>query len=297
MFRGRSKSKKRFPHLASYVRDVTEKRITRLQVISNLIGVGIVALTAPIFGVVTGFATQSFGSGLIGALIAMPLSVFAWYLVDKRIRRPKTDEEAKRMESWKWSAEFWKLEQQRKLYKQLDPTMSQLMEAAAYHYDRIKNATSGPFWASENLPGHWRSVREQALAAADQAMEELVILSSTCMGEPETDRSKAFKEVVEDFVELDWIEAIGSLKEIRDSDWTKYAHHSPNTKHAFEPARNIAERLKRLADEIESKSEEVVKESGVQIPVESAVSSIDVVLSEISSVSEAEEELQQRTKS
>lgn len=194
------------------------------------------------------------------------------------------------------SSEMWKLEQQRKLHKQLDPSMSQLLEAAAYHYSRIVAATSGKFWTSDQLPAHWRSVREQALAAAEQAMEELIMLGSTCMGEPETNRGKAIKEAVEDLVDFDIVVAIGELRDVAAADWTKFSHHSPNTKHAFEPARDIAERLKKLADEIESRSEEVIKESGVRIPVESAVSSIDVVLSEMTSVSEAEEELQHRTK-
>ncbi len=293
MFNGGVRSGKRFPNLTDYLRKVVETRLSRVQRVSNMIGCGLVALTTPLAGLSFGVGFASLGAGLLAACLAMPLSVYAWYLIDKRLRSPRTPEEAKRLEAWKAASQLLSLEQQRRLHKLMDPRMSQLLEAAAVHYGRIAAALGSDYWSSESLPAHWRSVRSQAMEAADQAMEELVMLAMPCIGEPQTDKGKAFKEAVEDIFDMDFIMAIGNLKEIASSDWTKYAHHSPNAPVAFTAGRNTAEKLKRLADEVEAKTAEVAL-AGQTIEVGTAADSIDVVLSEISAVKEAETELQQR---
>ena len=294
MFAGRSHSSKRFPNLADYFRKVVERRLSRVQRLSNAIGCGLVALTTPLAGLAFGVGFSSLGAGLLAATLAMPVSVFAWYLIDKRLRRSRSPEEAKRMESWKASASLLSLEQQRRLHKLMDPTMSQLLEAAAFHYARIDAALASDYWSSESLPAHWRSVRSQSQEAADQAMEELVMLAMPCMGEPQADRGKVFKEAVEDLFDMDIVVAIGGIKEVATADWTRFAHRSPNASFAFESGRRTAEMLKKLADEIESKTSEVVIASGAVIDTGTAADSINVVLSEISAVKEAEDELQQR---
>jgi hypothetical protein len=293
VFYGRSRSSKRFPNLADYLRQVVETRLSRVQRLSNAIGCGLVTLTTPLAGLAFGVGFASLGIGLLAATLAMPLSVYGWYLIDKRLRRARTPEEAKRMEAWKAAGSLLSVEQQRRLHKVMDPTMSQLLEAAAYHYARIQSALTNEFWSRDNLPAHWRSVRSQALEAADQAMEELVMLAMPCMGEPQSDRGKAIKEAVEDIFDMDFLVAIGNLKDVATSDWTKFAHRSPNAPIAFEAGRNTAEKLKKLADEIEKQTHQVAVETQ-PIDVGTAADSIDVVLSEISNVKCAEEELQQR---
>lgn len=253
-------------------------------------------LATPIVVTIAWLASRDIGVAVLSAVVAWPLSALAWYAVDRRLRRSKSPEEAKRMESWKASQELHQLDQQRRFHKRMDPSMSQLLEAAAFHYSRIQAATTGSFWSSELLPAHWRSVRSQSLEAAEQAMEQLVVLAMPCVGDPQTDRGTAFKEAVEDLVDLDLGMAFDSLREVATADWTRYAHRSPNTKAAFEPGRAIAERMKRLADEVEQRAEDAVKESGETLPADSAVNSLDVVLSEISAVEKAEDELQQRTR-
>ena len=294
MFSGRSGSNKRFPNLADYLRKVVERRLSRVARLSTMIGCGLVATVTPIVALLAGLIGGTIGAGLLGATLAMPLSIFAWYLVDKKLRKPKSPEEAHRMEAWKGASQLLSLEQQRRLHKLMDPTMSQLLEAAAYHYVRLDNAVSSEFWNRDSLPAHWRSVRSQAIEAADQAMEELVMLALPCMGEPQSDRGKAFKEAFEDLFDLDFMMAIGNLREVATADWTRYAHRSPNAPLAFTAARPLAERLKRLADEIERKTGEAAVAVGTPIEVTSAADSIDVVLSEIKAVKEAEDELQQR---
>jgi hypothetical protein len=290
-----SKRKKRFPHLAAFLTNVVELRIWNPQRVSAAIGGAIVILATPLVGIATYFATNEIVFGFIGAAAAIPVSTLIWYIIDRQLRKPKNAEEERRMAAWIHAESMLRMDKQRKLHKWMDPSMSQLLEASAFHYGRILGAVSSSFWSSPDLPPHWTSVREQALVAADQAMEELVVLAAPCMGKPETDRGSAFKEAVEDLVDGDFAIAIGGFKEATNADWTRYAHHSPNTKVAFEPARKIGDRLKKLADQIEAKSQEAVKDSGEQIMVEAAVSSIDMVLGEMSTVEEAEKELQQRT--
>lgn len=294
MFAGGSRSSKRFPNLAEYLRKVVERRFSRVGRISGLIGFGLVSLSTPLAGLAFGVGFASLGIGLLAATLALPLSVYAWYLIDKRLRTPRTPQEAKRMEAWKSASTLLGLEQQRRLHKLMDPTMSQLLEAAAFHYVRIDASLSNDFWTREDLPAHWRSVQAQASEAAEQAMEELVMLAVPCMGEPQSDKNKAFKEAVEDIFDMDFIVAIGNLKSIATADWTKYAHRSPHAPIAFQAGRKIAEKLKKLADEVESQTANAVVESRTVVEGSTAADSIDVVLSEISAVRGAEDELQQR---
>ncbi len=294
MFAGRPRSSKRFPNLADFLRRLVERRFSRIQRVSNMVGCGLIGLAAPLAALAFGVGFSSVGAGLVAATLAVPLSVFAWYLVDKKLRTPRSPEEARRMEAWKGASSLLTLEQQRKLHRQMDPSMSQLLEAGAYHYMRIDAALSANFWNSETVPAHWRSVRSQAIEAADQAMEELVMLALPCMGEPQSDKGKVFKEAVEDLFEMDFLMAIGNLKQIAGSDWTKYAHKSANAPLAFTAARPIAERLKKLADQVEAKAGEAAVSTGTYADAITATDSIDVVLSEIAAVKQAEEELQQR---
>jgi len=296
VFTDRSRSSKRFPNLAGYLRKVVERRLTRVQRLSNWIGAGLVTLLTPLAALSFGVGFGSLGIGLLAATLAFPLSLFAWYVIDKRLNRPKTEEEARRMEAWRGAQSLLSIEQQRRLHKLMDPSISQLLEAAAFHYARIDAATSSDFWNRESLPAHWRSVRGQAQEAADQAMEELVMLALPCMGEPQADRGKAMKNAIEDLFEMDLVIAIGGIKDAATADWTRFAHRSPLAPRTFEVGRVIAEKLKRLADEVEAKASEAAVESGSHIEVGTAADSIDVVLSEISAVKEAEDELQQRVK-
>jgi hypothetical protein len=293
VFAGRASSK-RFPNLHEFLRKLVEERLTRKNRLSSMVGCGLVGIAAPIAALAFGLGFASVGAGLLAATLAVPLSAYAWYLVDKKLRSPRTPEEARRMEAWKGAASLLTLEQQRRLHKQMDPSMSQLLEAAAYHYMRIDAAVSSEFWNRDSLPAHWRSVRSQAVEAADQAMEELVMLSLPCMGEPQADKGKVFKEAVEDLFEMDFLMAIGNLKQIASSDWTKYAHKSANAPLAFTAARPIAERLKKLADQVEAMASEAAVSSGTYADAATAADSIDVVLSEIAAVKQAEDELQQR---
>jgi hypothetical protein len=287
---------KRFPNLAEYLRKVVEKRLWRKQRLSSAVGCGLIGLAAPAAALGFGLAFGSLAAGLLAATLAMPVSVYAWYLFDKKLRKPRSPEEERRSEAWKGAQHLLGLEQQRRLHKLMDPSMSQLLEAAAYHYVRIDAAFASDFWNQERLPAHWRSVRSQAVEAADQAMEELLMLALPCMGEPQADRGKAFKEAVEDLFDMDFLLAIGNLKQVAGADWTKYAHKSPNAPLAFTAARPIAEKLKKLADKVEHQANEAVLQSGRFEHVSSAADSIDVVLSEMSAVKEAEEELQTRVK-
>lgn len=242
----------------------------------------------------TWFATNSLAPTVVVGAIAFPLSLIAWYLIDRKIKSPKSPAEARRFQAWRIAGTFHTLENQRRLHKKLDPTISQLLEAAAFHYQRIQTSLGGGYWHSEHLPAHWVTVRTQASEAAEQAMEELLLLAEPCVGEPETNKGKAMKEVVEDFFELDIGEAIGGLREIANSDWTRYSHSSPYAPMAFDTGRKIAERLRKLADEVENKGKEVAIESGAQVAIQTATDSIDIVLSEIASVREAEGELRER---
>lgn len=290
----RSRSQKRFPKLTGYLNVVVEKRVLRQNVLSSILGVASVAAIVPSVLFLTWLQTHGIGPTVLAGALALPVSILVWALADRKIRQPKSPQEQKRMEAWRAAAQLSSLAKQHRLHKRLDPTISQLLEAAAFHYERITTSLSGAYWSGESLPAHWRSVKSQAQEAADQAMEELILLAAPCVGDPQSDKGKVLKEAVEDLFELDIGEAISGFRDLANADWTRFAHHSPYAAQSFESGRSVAERLKRLADEIERKGVEVASETGALVSVTTASDSIDIVLNEIATVREAEGELRER---
>ncbi|MDI9636868.1 hypothetical protein QM565_14020 [Geitlerinema splendidum] len=184
----------------------------------------------------------------------------------------------------------WQLDKQRKLHKWLDPVAGQLLEASALHWDRVHTILSGSSWQNEELGGHWVAIREKSLKAADLAMAEILMLCARCVGEPTKNRSDDWKDILEDFAELDFEDAIRGLNKAIATDSKSYKFTSPEARIVFEPARQIAERLKQLADQVEQSAQQAALE--ITIPHGSyATESIDVLLGEFRSISMAESEL------
>ena len=181
----------------------------------------------------------------------------------------------------------------KKLHRWLDPIAGQLLEAGTYHWKRVHDHLNLPFWQSDDLPNHWSALREKSIEAADNAMAELVVLCSGCVGEPTKSRDDDLKDVIEDFVDLDIQDALQGLGRIVSSDDQAYSFHSPEAQVIFEPGRAIAERLKELADQVEQASTRARSES-VDIPAGAySTESIDILLIEFRAVKQAEDELHQ----
>lgn len=185
-----------------------------------------------------------------------------------------------------------KLDNDRKLPKWIDPVAIQLLEAGAYHWSRVTMAFDDPRWGDAQLPTHWLSLRERASKAAELAMAELVILCEKCVGEPPKNRKSDYQSVFDDFVSLDIEDAIRGLAKVTATHPSEYRFTSASTPVIFEEAKELAENLKSLADEVEEATR-IAKTEIPELRANLARESIEGLLSEIRHVKKAESELHQ----
>jgi hypothetical protein len=174
----------------------------------------------------------------------------------------------------------------RKLGEKVDPMVIQLLDASAVHYGRVHAMANGPSWTKESS-GTRSQLREQILTASEEAMDELLDLAKSCVGEPR--RKDQITDFVDGMATFDFADAITRLKGMVSADaWVDRAHRSPNASLVFDPMRSIAERLKMLADELEQTSVSMI--STMDTPRTSSLA-LDGLLAEVRAVREAEEEL------
>jgi uncharacterized membrane protein YccC len=266
-FTGKSKQ---LPYLSEYINEAN----ARNQLSSNPDG-GWVAAAAVLGALV--FVLMRFigGPALIGGLIMAALVMVAadaW----RRYKQKKNPVDPLQRESNEIVKDLAGSLERRRLHRDLDSGGAELLEECARHWRRATDALDSPFWTSPNLPLHWQSVREQAKQAADRAMQEVIVLLADAY-QPKP-RQPMWQEVIEDVAE-------------------QYLNQSPQRRSdslplLFEPARKIAEKLKMLAAEVEEATKEVVAE-GHQVGHFTSSDAMELCLSELRTIRQAEEELRQ----
>lgn len=249
-------------------------------------------------GAVTGSLVMVFGQGF-GWAFLVGLGVFgAGQVLVSQIHRRKllrrTANDARIEEAYEAMGRYVKLAQNRRLHKDLDPAIGQILEACAIHHERAHTALTSSFWNNPNLEGHWAALRSQCLQALDEAMCEALVLGQTCIGKaPDKARSNKVAEIIEDFADLDIIDALDGLKVLTGKGKIDpFAYQSPNSRVVFGPIRDIAERLQKLADEVERHSQRAIRGSRLS-NVGAGSASIDLILGEMKSIESAEQELSQ----
>jgi hypothetical protein len=160
-----------------------------------------------------------------------------------------------------------------RLHRDLNPAAAQLLEESARNWNRIESSLNTPFWSSEVLPAHWKTIRAQSKNAADSAMEELMVLLRD--GYMPNASKPGWEEVIEDVVE---------------TYVTGPRRRGGQMPVAFDQAREIAEKLKLLASEVEQSSRQLVTDG--QMPTDfSSANALDLALNDFRTVREAEHEL------
>jgi len=226
----------------------------------------------------------------ISTVIGVPVvfGLITW--LAKLLYNPRTPEQERRARFRSILQKYHPPLSRKKLHREFDPVAGQLMEAAAFHYNRIQTGLSTAAWTNPELPLHWRGVRVQILQSADEAMADAAMLCVDCLGKPQKTRQTDLKEAFEDFVDLDWVEALQGLGLAVGADDERYRYRSPHLSVVFQPTKDIAEKLKLLADEVEKRSGDLVRDA-VRPMASGSTASIDAVLSEIQLLNEAETEL------
>lgn len=213
---------------------------------------------------------------LLNVTVGLPVAAALAAWAASKYRRPKLPKDKRQADISRAASEMRQLASRKRLAKALGPALAPLMEEAARHWSRTMAALNGPLWTGESLPGHWRAVREKAIAAANDAMGDLVLIASSHL-KPVSSKTY-WQEIVGEMVSI----AVGAP--------------SPEGREpipaGFEAARMIADKLSLLANEVERTAVRAVKEQREDTPLPSA-SSLDSALEEFRSVHEAERELRQ----
>lgn len=284
-----SKNRKDHPYFAGFMKWQQEQSVP--EVASTAIGGAALGL-----GVITvGLGLAFLRIPIASVPILIAAAALLGFSLSKFLRKPKLSptELERREKISRAIAQFTNLSRERKLHKSMDPAILQLLEAASFHWTRLKSLLDSPSWTGASVGDHWKTIRAQSWQAANHAMEELVLMSTSCIGEPQGDKQRAVKEIMGDFRDLDFMDALQGLSRIANSDWSDYSYRSPNAPLLFEPGRLLAEKIKTLADEIERTTSSVNPEAQVY-STQNAADSLDGILSEIRAVREAETELQQQ---
>lgn len=283
------KRSKRFPYLRDYI-DKTLEEATREMVQSvppiafGVAAMGAMALFASLV------AAGAWIAALAGCAVFGVASLAVGATVVRRQRLQNDPEARRRSEVARFAGELKQLSEQRKLHRWVDPVALQYLEASAYQWARLRSALSGAQWSGPDVPPYWAGLKKQAEQAADLAMGDLMILCKGCVGPPRQDKESEIKGIVEDLVDLDIADALQGLKRMASSDWTAYAHQSPQLAAVLPTVRSVSERLASLAEEIGAKSAEFAQ-TGLPPMGARSVDSIDVVLGELRAVEQAEQEL------
>lgn len=294
-----AKFKRAYPYLSSYLEAARQDPVSRRVAASQ--GTGCLAVMAGVsIGVLAGIFVfgqmpaplgGSFAAlnwGVVGIVVSVALAVRG----SRNAQKPRNVTEETLSSAAKAARDLRRLDEGRKLHKMLDPVAGQLLEAGAYHWVRVHRTLDARHWQDKKLSTHWQSLRGRAMEAADLAMAELLIIGATCVGDPVRDRKDDIKGVFEDFADLGIQDALRGLAKIAALDERVYTFTTPRAKELFEPGRALAERLKSLADEVESADLKATQE--VHLPQGAfATESIDVLLGEFRAVNQAEQELEE----
>lgn len=216
---------------------------------------------------------------ILGTLcIGVPIAAGIAAAISESRKKPRNVTEARQTEIVRLHDHLRQAGENRKLHKKIDPVAAVLFDECARHWLRIQAAFQSPMWHQSDLPAHWRSVRDGSLRAADEAMDEILLMLRTSIREQgnKGDWEGAIKEFLEDVVGF-------------------RAALEPNfIPIEFEPARQVGEKLRNLASQVEKASNKLALENPASsAPLQGASTSIDSVLSELHSIEQAESELEQ----
>lgn len=164
-----------------------------------------------------------------------------------------------------------------RLHRALHPAVGATLEECASYCMRVATALDGPQWTGATTLPQWVSLRQEALAATKIAMDEALVHagSTLILVAP----AKPLEHV------SDALEDIGFGPLVRNG-----RDHEPMPP-SFRPVRELAERLREMAERCETAATQRRQESPE--PVSAAFRRLDAALGEMRTLEEAEGELRQ----
>lgn len=241
----------------------------------------------------TAFASV-LGITLLQRLMGAPLSVLlvlgcagvALALTDQSLRRPRNSEERFQAEFDAVIHRYVQSMNVRRLHRDLDMTAGQLLEASAYYWGKIRLQLESPTWSGDQTPLHLMTVRQQTLAAINEAMREQAMLCVRCLALPGQKKTD-LRDMIEDAIGIDVDKVLDGFKGVSSIKGKFQSEHLPAI---FDTSRQLAEKLRDLSEEIDKMTFENMQrlQSGVS---SGASSSLDSALRGLQDIRIATDEL------
>lgn len=208
--------------------------------------------------------------------IVLPLLAGLASVWVNHLSRPRNEDEERRREAHEAILFMNNALNKGKLHRRIDRAAGLLLEECARQWLRIHDAVSGTFWEDKDLPAHWKHVRDQSTSAANRAMDDLIVMLKPVL---ETrDKQTSTQEFIGDMLEnVLNVKVEGPVEPLPA---------------AFLPARDIAQKLMQLADEVEETTQRAADDPSFREHYSSATQ-IDHVLGELRAIKQAESELHQ----
>lgn len=278
-FSGKSKQ---LPYLSEYLNHLVERSRSgerRYGVIGALVGV-VGGTAGALLGLLASVGTVEFSSAglaatIVGINLAAWMTVMGLWWSDRKKNLANTPERKLRKEAEEVGKLLHQELHKRKLHKALNPAAADLLEHSARHWSQIMQTLQSPFWTDPNLPSHWLAVREQSLSAAEQGMDEMLVILKSSF---QPAQRNTLGDVIEDAIET----------YVTGPQWRPHE----GLPIGYDKAREIAEKLKLVASAVEKASQDVGRELG-ETTYYGSGRALDLALGELRTIQEAEEELRQ----
>lgn len=229
------------------------------------------------------------GLGMAGIAAAM-ISVIASRVV-KRKMNPTDPEQKWRNNIYTGLRRFFEVRDHSNLHRHIDPVALQLLEAGAYYWNQIRIKLDSLVWTGPDAPPTYVNLRIEVLNAADHAMDELAYLAANCLGEPQKKPSDDIKAIWQDLVELRIESVFERANDMFGANSTAYSHQSPHLNSIFHPARELAEKLKSLNEEVDRLAQEAATTAGPLSRASMGGAKIDSLLQNLHALRVASNEL------
>lgn len=208
---------------------------------------------------------------------AMGIFISTAVRISTALQQPRNADEQRQMRAYE-NAKFLS----RAYYaKQVHPFAARLLEGCAYHRSRVLAAVQKPGWEL----AHLRTLREQSVKAANDAMDDALEICSGFAG-PGHSRGAAWKDLAQDFAEGQIGDALKRLSTMLEADRPGEIIDRKKLPPELWPAYEIAVKLQTLASEMETTSK------GLLEPAAPQTNALDQVLSDLAAIKQAERELE-----
>lgn len=258
-------------HLRGYVEERSRPPFASRDWPWGLIGpLGLAAIV-----IAFGFLAEELPIWLIA--VAFPIALLSFAGVALKIswalREPRDDAERREVEASQRARVLGGFLHRR----QFNPLAGQILESCAYQRDRVRAAIEG--LAPGRLPG----IREHALAAANEGVDDAIAICLHFAGNERT--QSEWRNLAQDVAEGRLGGAIQRIQDMLESGKPGRILDRKDLPPELWPAYEVAIKLQRLATEIESAARKAVP------PVEESGEALDQMLRRLAEVRTAEEEL------